>query len=174
MIPVIETERLILRGMGRQDFPAFAAIWTEPDVVRFIGGKPFSETESWGRFKGNAGSWVLDGHGQWGIFHKADGVLLGQVGFFMAKRGLGVDFDGAPEAGWVLSGIAQGQGYGPEAVAAAHRWFDAQSFGGISWVMIDVDHAVSLALAGRFGYERVREATFMGDNVMLLVRRRSV
>ena len=174
MIPAIETERLILRGMERQDFAAFAAIWREPEVVRFIGGKLLSEAESWGRFKGNAGSWVLDGHGQWGIFRKSDCILLGQVGFFTALRGLSADFDGAPEAGWLLSGRARRQGYGPEALVAAQEWFDAQDFGRISWVMIDVDHAVSLALAGRFGYERVREATFMGDEVTLLVRRRCV
>ena len=174
MIPIIETTRLILRGMERRDFPAFAAIWREPEVVRFIGGKPFSEAESWGRFKSNAGSWVLDGHGQWGIFRKADGMLLGQVGFFRALRGLGADFDRAPEAGWVLCGKAQGQGYGPEAVAAAHDWFDAQIFGGESWGMIDVGHVVSLRLAARFGYQMVREAEFMGDAVTLLVRKRSV
>lgn len=38
MIPVLETERLILRWMVRGEFGAFAAIWAEPEVVRFIGG----------------------------------------------------------------------------------------------------------------------------------------
>jgi RimJ/RimL family protein N-acetyltransferase len=174
MIPVIETERLILRGMVRADFPAFATIWQEPDVVRFIGGKARSEADSWASFLRNAGSWVIEGYGQWGIFRKADGALIGNTGFFRAMRGLGDDFDRACEVGWVLSAAAQGQGHGPEAVAAAHDWFDAQSFGGESWAMIDVGHVVSLALAGRFGYERVRESMFMGEKVTLSVRKRSV
>ena len=105
---MIETERLFLRGMVRRDFPAFMAIWREPEVVRFIGGKPFSEAESWGRFKGNAGSWVLGGHGQSGIFQKADGVLLWQLGFFTASHGLGADFNGAPEG--ELGALRKGAG----------------------------------------------------------------
>jgi RimJ/RimL family protein N-acetyltransferase len=173
MIPIIETERLILRGMVRADFPAFAEIWAEPEVVRFIGGKPHGEAESWGKFKGNAGSWVIDGFGQWGVFGKSNDRLLGQVGFFTGKRELGPDFDEAPEAGWVLSGSAQGQGFGFEALVAAHQWFDAQSFGGQSWAMIDDGHRISLRLAAKLGYLPQRKAEFMSDVVQLLTRNRA-
>lgn len=172
MVPMIETERLILRGMERADFPAIAEIWREPEVVRFIGGKPRSDSESWGAFLRNAGSWVLEGIGQWGVYRKSDAALLGCTGFFHARRGLGPDFDDVPEAGWVLSTAAQGQGYGPEAVAAAHGWFDTQPFGGSSGVMIDPAHQVSLALAAKFGYLRTRETEFGGDAVQLLARLR--
>lgn len=167
MIPVLETERLILRGMVRGDFAAFAAIWTEPEVVRFIGGKARTEAESWSSFLRNAGSWAMDGFGQWGIFRKADGILLGTTGFFRAMRGVGADFDATPEAGWVLSAQSHGKGYGPEAVEAAHAWFDRQPFGGSSGAMIDVGHAVSLRLAAWFGYKLLREAEFSGDKVLL-------
>ena len=51
-------------------------------------------------------------------------------------RGLGEDFDGVPEAGWVLTTDVHGQGLGREAVAAAHGWFDAQPFGGQSVAMM--------------------------------------
>ncbi len=46
MVPEIKTERLILRAMVREDFTAFAAIWAEPNVVRYISGKAVSEAES--------------------------------------------------------------------------------------------------------------------------------
>ena len=39
-VPVIETERLLLRGHRLDDFEALAAMWADPAVVRFIGGKP--------------------------------------------------------------------------------------------------------------------------------------
>ena len=35
-IPVIETERLILRGRRLEDFPAYAAMWAHPEVVRYF------------------------------------------------------------------------------------------------------------------------------------------
>jgi RimJ/RimL family protein N-acetyltransferase len=49
-VPVVETERLILRGHTLDDFPAFAAMWADPAVTRFIGGAPLSQEESWGKF----------------------------------------------------------------------------------------------------------------------------
>lgn len=170
MVPVVETERLILRGMVRDDFPALAAIWQEPEVVRFIGGKPRPAGESWAVFLRIAGSWAIEGFGQWGIFRKADGAFLGQTGFFTGMRGLGPDFDAAPEAGWVLTSAAHGRGYGREAVGAAHRWFDAQPFGGRSRAMIELGHAASFAVARRLGYRVLREAVDLGDPVALLAR----
>ena len=173
MVPVIETDRLILRGMVRDDFAAFAAAWQELEVVRFIGGKPRPEAESWGVFLRIAGSWAIEGFGQWAIIRKADGAFLGQAGFFNAMRGIGADFDAAPEAGWVLRAAAHGHGYGREAVTAAHRWFDAQVFGGRSHVMIEIGHAASFAVAERLGYRALRETEDLGDRVMLMERVRA-
>jgi len=172
VIPIVETERLILRGMVKADFPAFATIWQEPGVVRYIGGKPRPLSESWASFLKIAGSWAIEGFGQWAIVRREDGRLIGQAGFFTGARGIGEDFDAAPEAGWVLTTGVQGQGLGGEAVTAAHRWFDAQDFGGRSHAMIEVGHGASLALARRLGYRAMRETEETGDRVVLLSRAR--
>lgn len=171
MIPVIETERLRLRGMVRADFPDFAALWQDPDVVRFIGRKPRPVGDSWAIFLRIAGSWAIEGFGQWGIERKRDGALIGQTGFFRAMRGLGPDFDDPPEAGWVLAREAQGQGFGPEAVRAAHRWLDAGPHRDRTVCMIEVGHGASLAVARALGYRPMREVEDMGDMVQLLSRR---
>lgn len=170
MVAVVETGRLILRGMEREDFPALAAIWQEPDVVRHIGGAQRSLAESWGVFLRIAGSWAIEGFGQWGIFRKTDGAFLGQAGFFTAMRGLGPDFDGVPEAGYALTARVHGQGYGREAVAAAHGWFDAQTFGGRSRAMIEPGAGPSLAIARRLGYRQLRTMDFEGAAVLLFAR----
>lgn len=169
-IPELVTERLVLRGMTKADFPAFVAVWQEPEVVRYIGAKPRPEAESWGVFLRIAGSWALDGFGQWAITRRSDGRFLGQCGFFRAMRGLGADFDEVPEAGWALTTDAHAQGFGREAVGAAHAWFDAQPFGGSSVAMIEVGHGGSFAVANRLGYLPLRETEDMGDPVMLLRR----
>ncbi|MGC1428927.1 MAG: GNAT family N-acetyltransferase [Albidovulum sp.] len=170
MIPEIETERLILRGMIRADFPAYLAIWQEPDVVRFTGGTARSESECWSRFLKIAGSWMIEGFGQWAITRKSDQAFVGQTGFFSAKRDIGDDFDAAPEVGWALSAKVHRQGYGREAVEAAHRWFDAQPFGGCSHAMIDTGHAASFAIAKRLQYKPVRQCQYAGDPVVVLRR----
>jgi len=168
-IPVLRTQRLILRGMVLADFPAFVSLWQEPEVVRFI-GQPRAEAESWGGFLRIAGSWALEGFGQWAITAAADGAFLGQAGFFRGARGLGADFDSVPECGWVLTGAAQGQGLGREAVEAVHGWLDAQALAGPTVAMIEVGHEASLKLATRLGYRPMREIEEGGDRVTLLRR----
>lgn len=170
MIPVVETDQLRLRGMVRDDFPRFVALWQEPEVLRYIGREPRSEAKSWDVFLKIAGTWAIEGFGQWAIERKSDGAFIGQTGFFVGKRGLGEDFDAGPEAGWALSAQAQGQGLGREAVFAAHRWFDAQPFAGPTFAMIEIGHAASFAVAARLGYQPMRETEELGDRVMLLRR----
>jgi RimJ/RimL family protein N-acetyltransferase len=170
MVPMIETGRLRLRGFERADFAAYAALWREPEVVRFTGGEPRSIPDCWGRFLNMAGNWVIEGFGQWAITRIEDGALIGQTGFFNAMRQIGADFDAAPEAGWVLTTAAHGKGYGREAVEAAHRWFDAQPFGGRSHAMIELGHTGSFTLAARLGYVAMRDADYLGSRVTLLVR----
>lgn len=168
-IPVLRTQRLILRAMVLADFPAFFALWQEPEVVRFI-GEPRSEGESWGAFLRIAGSWALEGFGQWAITAAADDAFLGQAGFFRGKRGLGPDFDALPECGWVLTGAAQGVGLGREAVEAVHGWLDEQAFAGPTVAMIELGHDASFKLAAQLGYRALREVEDDGDRVMLLRR----
>ncbi|RVA11109.1 N-acetyltransferase, partial [Mesorhizobium sp. M7D.F.Ca.US.004.03.1.1] len=65
--PVIGTKRTILRAHQLGDFEAYAAMWTDPVVTRFIGGKPRTREESWMRFLRHAGLWSLLGYGFWAI-----------------------------------------------------------------------------------------------------------
>ena len=170
MIPRIETERLILRGYVRADFEDYVALWRDPEVVRFTGGRARGIAESWGRFQNIAGHWALEGHGQWAVIRRSDGRLIGQTGVFRAMRGLGAEFDAAPEAGWILTGAAHGQGYGGEAVDAAHRWFDASPHAGPLHAMIEPENAASFRIAERFGYLRGGEAEYEGAAVVLMRR----
>ena len=48
-VPIIETERLKLRGHWLGDFASSAAMWADPVVYRYVGGKPHTEEESWTR-----------------------------------------------------------------------------------------------------------------------------
>ena len=54
--PVIATDRLTLRAHGTEDLKDMCAMWAEPQVVRFIGGKVFSREEIWARLLRYAGS----------------------------------------------------------------------------------------------------------------------
>ena len=169
-VPVIETERLLLRGWDEADVAAMAEIQADPEVMRFIGGAPRDIGLVWDGYLRNLGAWARYGYGQWAVVEKADGALLGQLGFMRRRRGLGEDFDAAPECGWVLARAAWGRGIGFEAGRAAHGWFDARSRNARSHVIMDAEHVASYRLARKLGYRDWRAGTFQGDAVRLMAR----
>ena len=108
--PELVTERLILHGHGLKDFAESAAMWGDPDVVRFIGGRPFTEEECWTRLLRYVGHWAAMGYGFWAIREKATGRFVGEVGFADFRRELDPPFGDTPEMGWALNAWAQGKG----------------------------------------------------------------
>ena len=168
-IPTINTHRLTLRGMRSEDFNRFAEIWANPEVVQFIDAEPWPRSKAWAAFLRQAGHWQITGFGQWAITRHRAPEMSGQVGFFFAKRDLGADFDDAPEAGWVLAPDAHGQGYGMEAVSAAHDWFDRVVTGRLV-CLIDPRNTRSVQIAEAMGYKVLREATLDGETVTLYER----
>ena len=69
-LPVLRTDRLTMRPHRLEDFPDTAALWADPEVVRFIGGHPLSREESWARFLRYLGHWTALGFGYWTVRHR--------------------------------------------------------------------------------------------------------
>lgn len=169
-IPTINTSRVTLRGMRREDFDRFAQIWANPEVVSHIGGEPRPKSRSWDSFLRNAGHWQIAGFGQWGIQIHGSSEIAGQTGFFFGSRGLGDDFDPYPEAGWILDPAFQGQGLGLDAAAAAHDWFDRVMAGRTVCVISPLNEG-SLRIARTLGYAPLRDAALEGEDVVLMTRK---
>jgi len=169
MAPVIEPERLRLRRHELSDFEASVAMWADPDVARFIGGKPSSREDTWGRLLRYVGHWELLGHGFWLIEEKATGQFLGEGGWGTFKREIEPRFE-APEQGWALATSAHGKGYAYEAMRAALDWGVAH-FGRTDFVcMIAPENAPSLKLAAKLGYAEYGRAEYKGSPSILLRR----
>ncbi len=169
VIPNINTARVTLRAMRPEDFDRIAEIWATPEVVRHVGGNPWSRGRAWEAFLRNAGHWQMTGFGQWAIVEQRDRRVIGQTGFFYGARALGEDFDPFPEAGWILAPEAQGQGLGLEAAQAAHDWFDRVIPGPLV-AKVSPDNAPSLKLAAEIGYAVLRQVETGGESVVLLRR----
>lgn len=113
-IPVLRTERLILRAFREDDLDAFAAMSADPEVMRFIGsGETVDRNGSWRTMAGFNGHWSLRGIGMWAVERQSDGAFLGRVGLHHPP------YWPALECGWVLALGAWGQGYASEAARAA-------------------------------------------------------
>jgi len=123
-VPILETERLILRGHGVDDFTPCSAMWADPRVPRHLRDKPFTAEETWSRLLRYVGHWAVLGFGYWVVAEKETGGFVGEVGFADYKREIEPPLEGTPEIGWVFACQAHGKGYATE-VRAATAWGDA-------------------------------------------------
>lgn len=117
-VPRLETERLILRGHEAHDLTDVAALWSEPDTVRFTSGAPLSREESWRRMAFYRGMWELAGFGYFAVFEKDAGSYIGDAGMLEAHRAIEPSLVGTMEAGWIFKAEAQGKGFAREAMRA--------------------------------------------------------
>jgi RimJ/RimL family protein N-acetyltransferase len=162
-VPVIETARLKLRGHRLDDFIPCAAMWADPTVTRHIGGKPFTEEESWTRLLRYVGHWALLGFGYWVVEEKAMGSFAGEIGFANYKRKLEPSLNGVPEIGWVLATEAQGRGYATEAARAVVAWGDAHLGSSRTVCIIHPENLQSIRVAEKCGYREVLRTTYRGQ-----------
>jgi RimJ/RimL family protein N-acetyltransferase len=160
-IPILETDRLVMRGWREADFDASAATNADPDVQRYLGG-PQDREESWRSFAVQVGHWHLRGYGQWALERRTDGRLVGRAGLWHPEGWFGL------EVGWKLHRDAWGHGYATEAAAAALGWawsnVDAERI--IS--VIHPENAASLRVAGRLGMYHLRDDHDEGSRVVIM------
>jgi RimJ/RimL family protein N-acetyltransferase len=169
-VPILETERLKLRGHRLDDFKPCATMWADTEVTRFVGGKPLSEEESWRRLLGYVGHWSLLGFGYWVAEEKATGNFVGEIGFADYKRDLEPSLKGVPEIGWVLASQAHGRGYATEAVRAAVAWGDANFESARTACIIAPENLASVRVAVKCGYREFARATYKGRPTVMYVR----
>ena len=170
-IPVVETARLLLRGHRPDDFDACAAMWADPAVTRFTGGRPFTPEESWARLLRFHGHWEWFGHGFWAIEDRASGDFVGHLGFADFRRAVEPPVT-LPEAGWSLAGAFHGRGYASEALTAALAWADANLDAAGTACIIDPDNKPSIRVAAKCGFRQVARASYKGSPTLLFERAR--
>lgn len=168
--PVLETDRLRLRGHGLDDFAACVSLWSDPAVTAFIGGRPSSRDEVWSRLLRYVGHWRLLDYGFWLIEERDSGAFVGEMGFADFKRGIAPEFDVYPEMGWALSPKQQGKGYASEAARACVAWAEARFPGSPFVCMIDPANAPSIRVAEKVGFKPFAEIELRGAPVTLYRR----
>ena len=142
-IPMLATERLLLRAPVESDFSAYEHFMASARS-RGMGG-PFNARAAWGTFCHDIACWSLFGHGALMIDHRATGTCVGQVGIN----------DGPlypeKELGWLIYEGSEGLGYATEASAALLIW--ARRALGYSGLVsyIDPDNRASIRVAERLG-----------------------
>jgi RimJ/RimL family protein N-acetyltransferase len=95
-----------------------------------------------------AGHWELRGFGQWAIFERDGGELVGRTGLIRPEGWPGL------EVGWLMARDRWGRGYAPEAAGAAVEW-GREALG--------LEHVISLIEDHNAASQRVAEKLGMRE-----------
>lgn len=144
----LETERLILRQWHKDDFEPYAQICADPEVMRFLGGKPFTPAEAWRHMAFLIGHWQLLGYGPFAVEEKATGKFAGRIGFLNPEGWPGF------ELGWTLGKEFWGKGYATEGARRALHYAFNQLDKDHVISLIDPDNLASIRVAERLGEKR--------------------
>jgi RimJ/RimL family protein N-acetyltransferase len=116
-IPVLDTERLRLRGFAERDLPALTVMNADAETVRYLGtGEPLDELGSWRQLTMVIGHWALKGYGFFAVEERASGAFVGRVGLFYPATWPEL------ELGWTIARPHWGKGYATEAALATRDW----------------------------------------------------
>ena len=157
----LETERLLLRQWREDDFEEYARICSDPEVMRFLGGKPFSRLEAWRHMAFQVGHWQLRGYGHWAVEEKATGRLAGRMGFLNPEGWPGF------EAGWTLARGCWGRGYATEGARRMleHAFTEMNREHVIS--LIHPENRASIRVAERLGEKVEGQTEVLGIPVLI-------
>ncbi len=146
LVPVIRTDRLLLRAPRLSDFQTCAEIACS-ERGRFVGG-PMDREEAWNEFAKMSAGWLLHGHGGFTI---EDPETFDTLGFVVLGLEPG---DQEVELGFAVTEMAEGKGIATEAAIAVRDWA-ARELGLTGLVSyIDPDNVRSVAVATRLNAVR--------------------
>ena len=121
---VIETERLLIREMTEEDFPALYKVLADSDIMKHY-PYVFDEDRVRNWILRNIERYRVFGFGLWAVCLKATGEMIGDCGLTMQLINGGIK----PEIGYHIRGDQQRKGYAKEAAIAVRDWtFDNTPF----------------------------------------------
>ena len=167
-VPVIETQRLRLRGHRCEDLPHCVTMWSDPIVTRFIGGTPSNEQRTWARLLSYVGHWALMGFGYWVIEERESSRFVGEIGFADFKRDAMPLLRSGPKLGFALAPGSHGKGYATEAVRAVMAWGNEWLPHGRCLCLVDEENSASLRVLEKVGFEVLQRSTFNERPVVFL------
>jgi RimJ/RimL family protein N-acetyltransferase len=170
--PLLESARLLLRPFRAADVDAQAAMMADDEVMRHIGGRGLSREEAWRKLLCGHALWDLLGYGYWAVERRADGAMIGQLGFADFKREMAPGIETLPEMGWLFVREAFGQGYASEAAAAALAWADEALAAPEIVAIIDADNQASIRVAEKAGFSERQDAVYRDASILLFRRPR--
>lgn len=165
-IPVIETERLVLRAFRDDtDFEPYADFYAS-DLTKYYGG-PLDRSAAWRAAAAMMGHWVIRGYGAWAVEEKSSGDFCGIVGLWFPE--------GWPEREITWAIVEHKQGLGIAAEAAIRSRAYAYETLGWDYVYscISAENIASIRLAEKLGATLDRQITHKTRGLVLIYKHAS-
>jgi RimJ/RimL family protein N-acetyltransferase len=158
---ILETERLLLRMWRESDFEEYARICADAEVMRYLGGKPYSRLEAWRHMAYLVGHWHFRGYGHWAVEEKASGQFIGRLGFLNPAGWPGF------EIGWTLGRGSWGKGYATEGASEALNYAFTSMKREHVISLIHPENAASIKVAERLGEKVEGKTEVLGIDVLI-------
>lgn len=157
---ILETSRLRLRRTRDTDIPALVALWTDPEVTRYMGGpRQVGVLEE--ALRESFEKAPVQVYDLWPVEEKSTGEVIGDCGL-LPKEIEGVE---EIELVYVISHSRWGRGYATEAARGLKRYaFETLDLRRIV-SLIDPENIASQRVAEKLGLELEREVARPGENL---------
>ena len=155
----LTTPRLRLRPFQEEDVGDCAAMCSDPEVMRFLGGKTWTRMDAWRHIATVLGHWQLRGFGLWAVEEAESAGFVGRVGFIQPEGWPGF------ELGWTLARDHWGKGYATEAAQRALEYAFTELDREHVISLIHPHNSASLAVAARLGQQYEETIEFFGDQI---------
>ena len=167
---VVATSRLDLRELAPADVDALTGMYSDLEVMRFIGMGGVRTREDAARAIAAQQQEYRDrGYGEWATIRRDTGAMIGMCGVIRWP-----DIDGVEEleVAYMLARDAWGRGYATEAAIAIRDWAFAVLTRERMVSLIYHDNAASIAVARNAGATWEKDVSVMGQSLALYVYRR--
>jgi ribosomal-protein-alanine N-acetyltransferase len=144
-MPILETDRLLLRELVPEDVDALAAVLSDPETMRYYPA-PLDRAGVAEWIERNRRRYADAGYGLWAMVLKASGEVVGDCGLTRQT----VDGTDEIEIGYHVRRDLWGRGYASEAARACH---------GYGFGRLDADRLISLIRPENLPSRRVAEKT---------------
>ncbi len=151
---ILESERLIFRQHIPEDIDAYRAMEMDPDVRRYVGGRPRTREEAERRFK-NELEPIIDRLSMWATLSKQDGNYIGRCGIYPHFNVDGSIIPREASLGLYIATVYWGKGIATEAGSAFVQFgFNELKLNRIV-TMIQVGNDASVRVMQKLGFNLV-------------------
>ena len=161
-IPIIKTERLILREFREEDLEAYAQMSADEEVMRYIGtGKVLSRDESWRSMAAIMGHWYFRGYGLWAVEEQKSGEMIGRIGCWKPEGWIGL------EVAWCLRKAFWRNGFATEAGLSSIDFAFNKLEQSDVISLIRPDNLASIKVAEKLGGKFQRKTEVSGETALV-------